>query len=256
MSHSPLIEGEALYLELGGRTILDGIDLSVDSGEIVSLIGPNGAGKTTLLKLLLGLVPLQGGRLQRRPGLRVGYMPQRLPLDPILPLDVSRLLTLTRPEPRAHQLEALTEVGIPDLLHNPVQNLSGGELQRVLLARALLQNPDLLVLDEPTQGVDFAGETELYGLIANIRDRHGCGVLMVSHDLHLVMAATDRVVCLNHHVCCAGTPDLVTQHPEYLALFGHRAAEHLALYTHRHDHHHDLSGDIVAAKRRQEEESP
>jgi zinc transport system ATP-binding protein len=241
-----LIAGQGLTLHYGGQAVIDGVDLAIEGGEIVTLIGPNGAGKTTLVKLLLGLVAPDGGRVVRRPGLRVGYLPQRLQVDPVLPLDVSRLLTLTHRASRAAQQQALAEVGVAHLLHAPVQGLSGGELQRVLLARALLADPDLLVLDEPTQGVDFNGQAELYRLIAGLRQHRGCGVLMVSHDLVMVMAATDRVFCLNHHVCCHGAPESVRRHPEYLALFGPRVADELAVYAHHHDHAHDLTGAVAA----------
>ncbi len=240
-----LVAAQGLGFHRGGQRLLEGVDLAVGPGEIVTLIGPNGAGKTTLVRLLLGLERPDGGRVARRPGLRVGYLPQRLQVDPVLPLDVSRLLTLTRRADRAAQRAALAEVGVAHLLQSPVQRLSGGELQRVLLARALLADPELLVLDEPTTGIDFNGQAELYRLIARLRDRRGCAVLMVSHDLHLVMAATDRVVCLNRHVCCQGEPESVRIHPEYLALFGPRVAANLAIYAHHHDHAHDLSGAVA-----------
>jgi len=247
LAGSVLVAGEGLALRYAGRVVLEGVDLTIDAGEIVTLIGPNGAGKTTLVKLLLGLIQPDAGRVTRRSGLRVGYLPQRVQIDSVLPLDVSRLLTLTRGASRVRQQRVLEEVGVPQLLHSPVQGLSGGELQRVLLARTLLIDPDLLVLDEPTQGVDFNGQAKFYRLIAELRDNHGCGVLMVSHDLHLVMAATDRVYCLNHHVCCHGAPESVRQHPEYLALFGPQVASDLAVYAHHHDHDHDLSGAVAGA---------
>ena len=240
-----LVAGRGLKLAFDGRPVLAGVDIEVASGEIVTVIGPNGAGKTTLLRVLIGLLRPDAGNVERRPGLRIGYLPQRMPVDPVLPLDVERLMTLTR---RAHPVdvgEALAETGVEHLRNAAVATLSGGELQRVLLARALLSRPDLLVLDEPVQGVDFAGEAALYELIGGLRARRGCGVLMISHDLHVVMAATDRVLCLNHHVCCAGTPDAVSRHPEYVRLFGRQTAAALALYTHRHDHRHDLGGDVI-----------
>ena len=229
----------------GGRWLLHDVDLSVSADEVVTLIGPNGGGKTTLVRALLGLIRLDAGRVKRRSGLRVGYLPQRFSVDRTLPLPVHRLMTLTGRHGRAEIVDALAETGVADRLGAPVQALSGGELQRVLLARALLRKPDLLVLDEPVQGVDFAGEASLYELIGAIRRRHGCGVLMVSHDLHVVMAATDRVVCLNQHVCCAGPPDEVDAHPEYARLFGPRAARAFAVYPHDHDHGHTLAGEVV-----------
>ncbi len=240
-----LLEARDLSFEIGGRRLIDSVDLAVAAREIITLIGPNGAGKTTLLKLLLGLLDPSAGRVHRRDGLRVGYLPQRLHIDPILPITVARLMTLTVRRPREAVRAALDEVDVARLIDAPMQTLSGGELQRVLLARCLLLDPDLLVLDEPVQGVDFAGEAALYELIAALRRRRGCGVLMVSHDLHLVMAATDHVVCLNHHVCCAGTARSVARDPEYVRLFGARAAEALAIYSHHHDHDHDHAGEVV-----------
>ena len=240
-----LIEASDITLFYDGRRVLDRVSISVDQGEIVTLIGPNGAGKTTLLRLLLGLKKPDAGVVHRMDGLTIGYLPQRLPVAPTLPLDVKGLLTLTSRVSTDIALRELKEVGAEHLLHSMLYNLSGGELQRVMLARAMLRNPALLVLDEPVQGVDFAGELDLYELIARIRDRRRCGILLVSHDLHLVMSSTDRVVCLNHHVCCAGRPEKVRQDPEYLALFGSSAADRLAIYSHVHDHQHDLSGKII-----------
>ena len=240
-----LVEARQISVGYRGRAILDHVDVQVDRGEIVTLIGLNGAGKSTLVRVLLGLIPPDSGRVSRRPGLRIGYSPQNLHLDPTLPLTVAGFLALgTRTSP--DRLRALlAEVGVPDVLESQVADISGGELHRVLLARALLRRPDLLVLDEPLAGVDVAGQSELYRLIADIRDRYACGVLLVSHDLHVVMAATDRVVCINHHVCCTGRPESVTRSPEFVALFGRHVAEALAVYTHDHDHQHDVAGAPV-----------
>ena len=243
--HEALVTGRALRVVMRGHLILDTVDISVAPGEIVTVIGPNGAGKTTLLRVLLGLLKPSHGTVERRPGLRVGYLPQRMQIDPILPLTVGRLMTLTRRSDADAIGAALAETGASHLRDAQVSTLSGGELQRVLLARALLRDPDLLALDEPVQGVDFAGEAALYELIGGIRARRGCGVLMISHDLHVVMAAADRIVCLNRHVCCAGTPEAVSRHPEYARLFGPRAAPALAVYTHHHDHGHGLAGEVV-----------
>jgi zinc transport system ATP-binding protein len=240
-----LIEAVGLTLRHGAHAIVDHVDLVLRPGEITTVIGPNGAGKTTLLKLLLGLLAPTSGAVRRRPHLRVGYLPQRLRLDPVLPITVARLMTLTVRRDRPAVGAALAETGVAHLLAASVHSLSGGELQRVLLARALLIDPDLLVLDEPVQGVDYAGEAALYELIGELRRRRGCGIVMVSHDLHLVMAATDHVLCLNRHVCCAGTPEAVGQHPEYGRLFGPRGASALAVYTHHHDHAHAHSGEVV-----------
>lgn len=242
---SALVTGRALRVVIGATVILDTVDISVAPGEIVTVIGPNGAGKTTLLRALLGLLKPSHGAVERRPGLRVGYLPQRMQIDPILPLSVGRLMTLTQRSNTEAIGAALAETGVSHLWNAQVSTLSGGELQRVLLARALLRDPDLLALDEPVHGVDFAGEAALYELINGIRARRGCGVLMISHDLHVVMAAADRIVCLNRHVCCAGSPEAVSRHPEYGRLFGPRAAPALAVYTHHHDHGHGLAGEVV-----------
>lgn len=242
---SPLIETEAVRLERNGRTILDDITLAVHEGEAITIVGPNGGGKTTLLRVLMGLEKPDRGRVRRRAGLRMGYVPQRVHVDPILPLTAWRFLTLggnRRPEDvRA----ALARVGMEDYAESQVSQLSGGELQRVVLARALLRRPQVLILDEPTQGVDVGGVAELYRLIAGIRRDQGCAVLMVSHDLHVVMGATDRVICLNRHVCCTGHPHDVSRDPAYHNLFGGHVAEQIALYTHHHDHRHAPDGDLV-----------
>jgi zinc transport system ATP-binding protein len=240
-----LIEARALTVRIGRHELLSDVDLVVGRGEIVSLIGPNGAGKTTLIRALLGVLNPTGGMVLRARGLVVGYVPQRLHLDPVLPLTVERFMTIGL-APRREVLDAaLGEVSATHLRRALMHELSGGEFQRALLARALLRQPDLLILDEPGQGLDFSGQIEMYGLIEQIRDRRGCGVLLVSHDLHIVMAATDRVLCLNRHVCCSGRPEAVSRHAAYVALFGPRASESLAVYAHAHDHAHDLAGDVV-----------
>lgn len=230
-----------------GRWLVEGIDLTINRGEIVTLIGPNGSGKSTTAKLLTGVLRPDAGSVTRLPGLRVGYVPQKLAIDWTLPLTVNRLMTLTGRHAPAQVQHALEAVGIAHLARAEVQHLSGGEFQRALLARAMIRRPDLLVLDEPVQGVDFSGEVALYDLISRIRDETGCGVLLISHDLHVVMAATDTVLCLNGHVCCRGTPDSVARSPEYLKLFGARAASTLAIYQHHHDHTHLPDGRVEEA---------
>lgn len=241
----PLIRLDGIDLDLGGRPILRGVDLTVSTGEIVTLIGPNGAGKTSLVRVALGLARPRRGTVTRRPGLRVGYVPQRLAIDPTLPLTVRRFIAIGGGDTDRLD-DLLAEVGAGGLAAAPMQGLSGGELQRVMLARALARRPELLVLDEPAQGVDVHGQADLFDLIARVRRDRQCGVLLVSHDLHLVMAATDMVVCLNHHVCCTGHPEAVGRHPAYLALLG-PTARGLAVYAHAHDHRHDVGGGVVGA---------
>lgn len=234
-----------LGVRRGGRWLVRGVGFEIRRGEIVTLIGPNGSGKSTTARAVVGVVAPDEGRIARRPGLRVGYVPQKLAIDRTLPLTVSRLMTLTATHAAAEVARALEEVGIPHLARAQVQSLSGGEFQRALLARAMLRRPDLLVLDEPVQGVDFTGEAALYQLIGTIRDRTGCGILLISHDLHVVMAATDTVICLNGHVCCRGTPQAVAADPKYRRLFGRDAAGALAVYRHSHDHTHLADGRVL-----------
>jgi zinc transport system ATP-binding protein len=250
-----LVQTHAVAVEISDTTILEQVSLSVRRGEIVTLIGPNGSGKTTLIRTMLGLRRPTRGRVQRRAGLRVGYVPQLLEVEATLPLTVDRFLRLSGRQPTERLRDVLDQVGAAHVRRRPLREISGGETRRVLLARALLHEPDLLVLDEPTAGVDVNGQAELYQLIRSIRDHRQCGVLLVSHDLHLVMAATDHVVCLNRHVCCDGHPESVMEHPEYLALFGSELHDNLAVYTHNHDHRHTLSGEAVpkaTARRRSE----
>ncbi|KFB08391.1 metal ABC transporter ATP-binding protein [Nitratireductor basaltis] len=231
----------------GGRWLVRGIDLSVRRGEIVTLIGPNGSGKSTTAKTAIGVLAPDEGEVKRARPLRVGYVPQKVKVDWTMPLTVRRMMELTGPLPRRKLEAALDAAGISHLAESAVQSLSGGEFQRSLLARALAREPDLLVLDEPVQGVDFSGEIALYRLIREIRDRTGCGVLLISHDLHVVMAETDTVVCLNGHVCCRGTPETVVASEEYRTLFGARAGETLAIYRHHHDHTHLADGRVRLA---------
>ncbi len=244
MRGTPLIAGEGLWYAADGKTIIEDVSLSVGAGEIVTLIGPNGAGKTSLLRLLLGLEPPLRGRVWRKAGLTLGYLPQRLAVDPTLPITLRRFLDLPRRRSEASVAEALAWVGLEaeTVSGKPLQRLSGGEFQRALLARALLGDPELLVLDEPAQAVDHAGQVELYRLIARLREKRGCSVLVVSHDLHLVMAAADRVLCLNRHICCSGAPEAVRREPAYLSLVGPRSVDALAIYHHEHDHTHGPDG--------------
>ena len=243
-AEASLVLATGIHVALGGREVLAGVEVAVADGEIVTLIGPNGAGKTTALRVILGLQEVDRGRVTLRPGITIGYMPQSLSLDPALPMTVGRFLALTDScSPRRRR--ALDEAGVGGALDTPLSDVSGGELRRVLLARALLRDPDLLVLDEPAQGVDVGGQADLYRLIGRLRESRGCGVLLVSHDLTMVMAETDHVICLNRHVCCAGRPETVARDPSYAALFGDRAAPALAVYQHRHDHSHHADGSVV-----------
>lgn len=230
-----------------GKDILNDVSLELHSKEIITLIGPNGAGKTSLIRILLGLSEASTGKVERKQNLQIGYVPQRIVVPDVMPLRVCDFLNVTGKYSIDACQQMLAEVNCAYLLYSPMQNISGGEMQRVLLARALLKSPQLLVLDEPASGMDIIGQQALYETIQKIRDKHECSILMVSHDLHLVMAATDKVICLNAHVCCTGHPDDVSEHPEYLKLFGD-AIEGLALYSHNHDHEHDLQGNIVAAE--------
>lgn len=238
-----LVQLENVSLSLNQRPILKQVNLALKKGEILSVIGPNGAGKTSLVKVLVGLVPPTTGKVIRNPALRIGYMPQRLQIDPLFPLAVQRFLEIGNSDNLKILPNVVAELGIAQALKTPLHALSGGELQRVLLARALLRQPELLVLDEPAQGVDLIGQSDLYNLISKIRDQYGCGVLLVSHDLNVVMAQTDFVVCLNQHICCKGSPEKVSRDPAFTALFG-SVAQHLAFYTHHHDHHHDVQGIV------------
>lgn len=236
---APLLEARGLSVTLGAQTILNAVDFHVDAGEIVTVLGPNGSGKSTLLRALMGIVPASTGQVTRAAGLRIGYVPQKLVVERNLPLTVRRFLSLPTRVDDAQAMAALARTGLPlDLAGRQMAALSGGQMQRVLLARALLGAPHLLVLDEATQGLDQQGEAGFYRLIEAIRADTGAAVLMVSHDLHVVMAASDRVVCLNGHVCCEGTPRVVSTAPEYRALFGLGTQGALALYRHEHDHHH------------------
>ncbi|MTD39447.1 zinc ABC transporter ATP-binding protein ZnuC [Erwinia sp. CPCC 100877] len=243
-----LVSLENVSVSFGNRQVLSGISLDLRSGRILTLLGPNGAGKSTLVRIVLGLIAADKGIIKRNPALRIGYVPQKLHLDATLPLTVGRFMRLRPGVKKRDVLPALMRVNAAHLADAPMQKLSGGETQRVLLARALLNQPQLLVLDEPTQGVDVNGQLALYDLIDQIRHELGCGVLMVSHDLHLVMAKTDEVLCLNHHICCSGTPEVVSTHPEFISMFGPRGAEQIGIYRHHHNHRHDLRGHIILRK--------
>ena len=245
MATELLLQARDISFTQGGRLILDRISFELARAQITTIIGPNGAGKSTLINIVTGLIADFDGELEKRPGLRIGYLPQKVNVNSLMPLSVERLLRLTH-DPDDRQVdEALSRTGVSRLRGRQVRSLSEGELKRVLLARTALGRPDLIVLDEPTSGVDVTGEIHMYELIGEMRERLGCAVLLVSHDLHLVMSKTDQVLCLNQHLCCSGLPESVSQHPEYQALFGSQAAESIAVYSHDHDHDHvhEVSGE-------------
>lgn len=234
---SALLEARGLSVAFNGAApVLHGVDFTLQPGEIVTIVGPNGSGKSTFLRALLGMVEPASGSVRRRPGLKLGYVPQRLHLDPNLPLSVERFLRLGDRLSADQIAGLLARVGVPQVADRAMATLSGGQFQRVMLAGALARRPDLLVLDEPTQGLDQPGTAAFYRLIEETRRELGCAVLSVSHDLHVVMAASDRVICLNGHICCQGAPQVVSNAPEYRALFGLGTGGALALYQHHHDH--------------------
>ncbi len=232
-----LLEARGVGFRRDGMRVLWDVDLVLRSGEIVTVVGPNGSGKTTLMRLLIGAERPDEGAIRRRPGLRIGYVPQKMAVDYTMPLTVGRFLRLGGGD-AAEGARALDRVGIPGLADRQLRALSGGQFQRALLAQALTRRPDLLVLDEAAQGLDQPGVAQFYRLVEELRTELRCGVLMVGHDLHVVMAASDRVVCLNGHICCEGSPTVVSAAPEYRALFGHGTQGALALYRHEHDHAH------------------
>lgn len=234
-----LVEIEHLSVRYGASEVLRDVSMQIAAGEIVTIVGPNGSGKTTLVRALLGAVPAAAGRIAVAPDLVTGYVPQRLHIDQTLPITVERFLKLPGGAAPADISAALARAGVPDLGKRQMSQLSGGQLQRTLLARALVNEPGLLLLDEPTAGLDQPGSAAFYHLIEEVRQDTGCAVLMISHDLHVVMAASDRVICLNGHVCCHGTPAHVATAPEYQALFGSGTQGALALYRHEHDHTHE-----------------
>lgn len=234
-----LIATQNLSVHHGGFPALENVSFSIAPREIVTIVGPNGSGKSTLLRTLLGVFEPSSGTITRKPGLKIGYVPQKLEQDSGLPLTVRGFLSLPKRVSDEAAAAALKETGATGLEQRQTSQLSGGQLQRVLLARAILNAPDILILDEPTQGLDQPGAADFYGLIERVRDQYNCAVLLVSHDLHVVMGASDRVICLNGHICCEGTPTVVRDAPEYQALFGRGAKGTLALYQHEHDHSHD-----------------
>ena len=227
-----------------GKWLVKGVNLNITKGKIVTLIGPNGSGKTTTAKIALGLYKNIEGTVERLTN-KISYVPQKVSIDWTLPVRVIDFMVLTQDLQDQEINDALNLTGVEHLKNNNLRELSGGEFQRVLLARAIAKKPDLLVLDEPVQGVDFTGEVELYALIKKISETLQCGILLISHDLHVVMSASDHVVCLNGHVCCSGTPIDVAKSNHYRELFGEKSSQLLSLYEHNHDHIHSTDGNIV-----------
>ena len=238
-----LVKLKDVGLKLNDKWLVKGVSLVVEKGKIITLIGPNGSGKSTTAKIALGLHKNIEGEVQKLTD-KIGYVPQKISIAWTLPLRVKDFMLLTDDLNDKLIDEALTLTGVDHLKNKNLGNLSGGEFQRVLLARAISKKPELLVLDEPVQGVDFTGEIALYELIKKISENLNCGILLISHDLHTVMSATDHVVCLNGHVCCSGSPLDVAKNKEYKALFGEQASQTLSIYEHKHDHVHSSDGEI------------
>ena len=238
-----LLKVENVGISVNGKSLVRGVSLEVKQGEIVTLIGPNGSGKSTTAKIALGIYKKIDGKVKTYTD-KIGYVPQKISIDWTLPIRVLDFMTLTEELTQDQINSALNMTGVEHLKNKSLSNLSGGEFQRVLIARAISKQPELLVLDEPVQGVDFKGEIALYKLIKEISEKMKCGILLISHDLHVVMSATDFVVCLNGHVCCSGTPHKVVQDNKYKELFGDRASNILSLYEHKHDHTHSQDGTI------------
>lgn len=234
-----LIAANDLEIRHDGDLVLESVNFQISKGEIVTIVGPNGSGKSSLLRALLGVLAPSGGRVTRKAGLRIGYVPQKLSIDATLPMSVDRFLSLPARQSGDAVARICAKLGVTGLGKQQMTTLSGGQFQRILLARALLLRPDILVLDEPTQGLDQPGIAGFYKLIEEVRRDLGCAVLLVSHDLHVVMSASDRVICLNRHICCEGAPQVVAEAPEYRALFGIGTGGTMALYRHVHDHDHD-----------------
>lgn len=242
-----LITVEDLTVRYGASTVLRHVNITIAPSEIVTIVGPNGSGKTSLLRAIIGATKPAEGRIKQRAGLRIGYVPQKLHIDPTLPISVERFMRLANGVSLRKCEDALVAAGAPDLLRRQMSQLSGGQFQRVLLARALINKPEVLLLDEATQGLDQPGSAAFYRQIEAVRRDTGCAILMISHELHVVMSASDRVICLNGHVCCEGSPAVVASAPEYRALFGTGTGGALALYRHDHDHDHDHSTNAQEA---------
>ena len=238
-----LLKVENAGVSINDKSLVKGVSFEIKQGEIVTLIGPNGSGKSTTAKIALGIYKKIDGKVKKYTN-KIGYVPQKISIDWTLPIRVLDFMTLTEELTQDQINIALNLTGVEHLKDKSLSNLSGGEFQRVLIARAISKKPELLVLDEPVQGVDFKGEIALYELIKQISEKMKCGILLISHDLHVVMSATDFVLCLNGHVCCSGAPHKVVKDSKYKELFGDRASNILSLYEHNHDHTHSQDGTI------------
>ena len=238
-----LVKLENAGVYRSSKWLVRGISLEINQGQIVTLIGPNGSGKTTTAKMILNILNTDEGLVKGNAN-KMAYVPQKINIDWTMPLRVIDFMKITNNLNDNQVIESLTTTGVDKLLYNQIHNLSGGEFQRVLIARAIAKKPDLLVLDEPVQGVDYNGEIALYNLIKKISVNLNCGILLISHDMHFVMSTTDHVVCLNGHICCSGTPSSVVKNPEYIKLFGEHNSETLSYYQHHHDHSHDNDGSV------------
>ena len=238
-----LVKLENAGVQRMSKWLVKKISFEISQGQIVTLIGPNGSGKTTTAKMILKIMNADEGQITRNTD-KMAYVPQKINIDWTMPLRVIDFMKITNNLNDNQVVESLTTTGVDKLLYNQIHNLSGGEFQRVLIARAIAKKPDLLVLDEPVQGVDYNGEIALYNLIKKISVNLNCGILLISHDMHFVMSTTDHVVCLNGHICCSGTPSSVVKNPEYIKLFGEHNSETLSYYQHHHDHSHDNDGSV------------
>ena len=238
-----LVKLENAGVYRSSKWLVKGISLEINQGQIVTLIGPNGSGKTTTAKMILNIMNADEGMVSGNAN-KMAYVPQKINIDWTMPLRVIDFMKITSSLNNTQITESLVMTGVDKLLYNQIHSLSGGEFQRVLIARAIAKKPDLLVLDEPVQGVDFNGEIALYNLIKEISVTLNCGILLISHDMHFVMSTTDHVICLNGHICCSGSPSNVVKNPEYIKLFGQHNSETLAYYQHQHDHSHNHDGSI------------
>ena len=242
-NNNSLVKLENAGVYKSTKWLVRGISFEVNKGQIVTLIGPNGSGKTTTAKLILNILATNEGFVTSNTN-KMAYVPQKINIDWTMPLRVIDFMKITSNLNNGQIIDSLTMTGVDKLLYNQIHNLSGGEFQRVLIARAIATKPDLLVLDEPVQGVDFKGEIALYNLIKKISVTLNCGILLISHDMHFVMSTTDHVICLNGHICCSGNPSSIVKNPEYIKLFGEHNSETLSYYQHQHDHSHDNDGSI------------